>query len=184
MKQGITVTASYDYHDNTIVVVKKRRGKLTFAEVEEALRYGDGNRWCNHYALLLNCSEATVEGSGYFDEDEPQGDEVVLYPIEEGEFCPVCGELTPPFNYCPTCGTSWKDCNVNVETLLDGMKAETVCEIQRSSSYASKVAWYWSHVGALDMAGQLGLITEERRQQLSDELKQFKPAPEGGEPNA
>lgn len=183
MKQGIAIAAGYDWRDNNIVTITKRRGKLTIAEIEDVLRYEEHNRYCGHYAMILNCSEATIGGDGYFDEDEPKGDAVSLYPIEEGEFCPVCGNLTPPFNYCPTCGTSWKDCDKNIETLLESMKGESVREIQRCSSYASKVAWYWSHIGALDMARQLGLITEERRQELASEFKQYKPAPEGGEPH-
>ena len=178
MKRGITIESAYDYHDNDVVIIKKSRGKLTLTEIEDLLRYEDHQRWCNHYAILLNCSEASIGGAGYFDEDEPKGDAVRLYPIEEGEFCPVCGNYVPPFRYCPTCGTSWEDAGKNIETLLESMKEESVREIRRCGSYASKTAWYWSYIGALDMARQLRLITEERRQELTDSFKTYKPSPE------
>lgn len=184
MKKGITIIGGYDHHDRSIVIITKRRGKLTLDEIEDALRYGAGNQYCGHYAILLNCSAATLGGSGYFDEDMPKGDEVSLYPLDEGETCPVCDSLTPPYNYCPVCGTSWKDCNNTVETLLEAMKEESVREIQQCAGYSSKVAWYWSHVGALDMASQLGLITDDRRQELYAEFRQYNPAMEGAESRA
>lgn len=184
MKQGITITREYDYHGILTVRIQKRRGKLGLGEIEDLLRYGDGQKWCGHYAILLNCSEATIEGSGYDIFGENPGDEVALYPIEEGENCPICDNLAPPFLYCPTCGTSWKDCDDNVEKVLEGMKKETERMIQTSSHYDSKVAWYWSHIGAIDMARQLGLITDERRLELYKEIEKSKPANEGGETNA
>ncbi len=38
-----------------------------------------------------------------------------------------------------------------------------------------RVTWYWSFIGSLDMARQLGLITEERRQELYEKAKEMKP---------
>lgn len=175
MKQGITIVGGYDRHDLNILTIKKRRGKLTLAEIEDALRYSEGSLYCGHYVIFLNCSEATIGGDGYFD-DEPQGDAVDLYPIEEGEFCPVCGKLTPPFNYCPTCGTSWKDCDKDVEKLLAGMKAEMERGIGRAKSRDSRAAWYWTYIGALDMAQQIGAIDDARRQQLYKEAEGLKEA--------
>ena len=61
------------------------------------------------------------------------------------------------------------------------MKEESVREIEQCAGYSSKVAWYWSHVGALDMASQLGLITDDRRQALYAEFRQYNPAMEGAE---
>lgn len=182
MKQGITITRDYDRHDTMIVRIQKRRGKLGLSEIEELLRYGSGQEWCGNYAILLNCSEATIGGSGYDIFGEDPGDVVDLYPIEEGEYCPICGKFVPPFLYCPTCGTSWKDCDDNVEKLLEGMKEETERMILTSSKHDSKVAWYWSHIGAIDMARQLGLISDERRLELYREIEKSKPAAEGGDP--
>lgn len=47
--------------------------------------------------------------------------------------------------------------------------------IATSSKEDSRVAWYWSFIGSLDMARQLGLITEERRQELYEKAKEMKP---------
>lgn len=178
MKRGIKIEHAYDRHDTIMVRVSKARGLLTLGEVEEALRYADGQRWCNHYAILLNCSESTVGGNGLYDLDEPPaGDTVDLYPIEDGELCPVCGTFTPPFTYCPTCGASWKDMDLDVEKRLASMKEEAVREIGRAKSPEAKLAWYWSHIGALDLARQLDFITEARRQELYEEFKRYKPGP-------
>lgn len=67
------------------------------------------------------------------------------------------------------------------ENLLALMKAEAVRSIRADVSMGSKVAWYWSHVGALDMARQLGFISEERRQELYEEFRQYNPLMEGQE---
>lgn len=55
------------------------------------------------------------------------------------------------------------------------MMEETRRMIAASSKEDSRVAWYWSFVGSLDMARQLGLITEERRQELYEKAKEMKP---------
>ena len=181
MKRGITIWPDRDHHDVEVVRIQKSRGKLTLSEIEDILRYEDNQRWLGHYVILLNCSEATLDGPGLFDEDEPKGDAVALYRIDEGEFCPVCGEYTPPFLYCPNCGAEWKNTDNNAEKLLALMKDEAVRGIQADVSMGSKAAWYWSHVGALDMARQLGFITEDRRQELYEDFRQFNPLLEGQE---
>ena len=37
-----------------------------------------------------------------------------------------------------------------------------------------RLAWYWSYIGALDMAQQLGMITDKRRQELYKEVEDLK----------
>ena len=64
----------------------------------------------------------------------------------------------------------------DVEAVLEGMRAESERGIATSSSYAAKIAWYWCHIGAIDLAFQLGLIDNERRQELYDGFKPLKPA--------
>lgn len=175
MKRGVDVSWGTDYHDIPVLTIKKKRGKLTLDEIEDALRFGDGQQLCGHYAILLNCTEATVGGNGLWDLEEDKGDTVSLYPIEEGETCPICSKYVPPFRYCPTCGTAWKDMDQDVETLLASMRAETVREIERAGSDGAKSAWYWTHIGALDMARQLDLISDQRRQELYAEFAPLKP---------
>ena len=64
----------------------------------------------------------------------------------------------------------------NVEQVIDAMRDETVREIGKDTiSAAAQVAWYWSYIGALDMAQQLGLIDDTRRQELYHEAEKFKP---------
>ena len=64
----------------------------------------------------------------------------------------------------------------NVEQIIAGMRDETIREIGKDTiSAAAQVAWYWSYIGALDMAQQLGLIDDTRRQELYHEAEKFKP---------
>lgn len=64
----------------------------------------------------------------------------------------------------------------NVEQVIAGMRDETAREIGKDTiSAAAQVAWYWSYIGALDMAQQLGLIDDTRRQELYHEADKFKP---------
>lgn len=166
MKQGISIERTYDLHDRLIVRILKRRGRLTLEEVSDLLRLEGGGEWSGWYAVLLNCTEGTIGGNGLYDSDDPKGDAVDLYEINEGDDCPICGKFIPPFQYCPSCGAKWSDADQNVETLLASMMEETRRMIATSSKEDSRVAWYWSFIGSLDMARQLGLITEERRQEL------------------
>ena len=112
------------------------------------------------------------------DEEEPKGDQWSLYQVEAGEPCPVCGELAPPFEWCPTCGESLtgKDLNAEqamerAEYLLSSMKHEALRMIESTDLQETRKAWYHSHLGSLDFARQIGLITEERRQQLYKEFQ-------------
>lgn len=175
MKQGISIERTYDLHDRLIVRILKRRGRLTLEEVSDLLRLEGGGEWSGWYAVLLNCTEGTIGGNGLYDSDDPKGDAVDLYEINEGDDCPICGKFIPPFQYCPSCGAKWSDADQNVETLLASMMEETRRMIATSSKEDSRVAWYWSFIGSLDMTRQLGLITEERRQELYEKAKEMKP---------
>ena len=104
MKQGITITREYDHHDRPVVRITKRRGKLTLEEVSDLLRTEGWGEWNGYYAIVLNCSEGTLGGNGLYGYEEPKGDALDLYPLENFGDCPVCGQMTPPFQYCPNCG--------------------------------------------------------------------------------
>lgn len=174
MKQGISIERTYDLHDRPVVRILKRRGRLTLEEVSDLLRLEGGGEWSGWYAVLLNCTEGTIGGNGLYDSEDPKGDAVDLYEINEGDDCPICGKFIPPFQYCPSCGAKWSDADQNVETLLASMMEETRRMIAASSKEDGRVAWYWSFIGSLDMARQLGLITEERRQELYEKAKEMK----------
>lgn len=65
----------------------------------------------------------------------------------------------------------------DVEEVIAGMRAETIrCIRDGASRPESQLAWYWTYIGSLDMAQQLGLIDDARRQALYREARQFKPA--------
>lgn len=92
-----------DLYDNSILVISKKRGKLSMAEVEDFLRYEKSGAFQGNYVQMIRASEATC-GAGWGFEEDPKGDEWVLYQVEEMEKCPVCRKLTPMLQYCPECG--------------------------------------------------------------------------------
>lgn len=177
MKRGIEMSWAYDYKGRLALRIEKKRGKLTLAEIQDLLMYEESQRYCGHYAIILNCSEAAMGGDDLYLEEGQKGDVVALYKIEDGETCPVCGKYTPPFEYCPNCGTAWKDMDQNVEKLIAAMQAEAERAIRYGNdnqTRESRLAWYWSYIGALDMAQQLGMITDKRRQELYKEVEDLK----------
>ena len=152
MKQGITITREYDHHDRPVVRITKRRGKLTLEEVSDLLRTEGWGEWNGYYAIVLNCSEGTLGGNGLYGYEEPKGDALDLYPLENFGDCPVCGQMTPAIQYCPNCGASWKEMDDTVEKRLAAMREETEREIRKPSlTPEARVAWYWSYIGAVDM---------------------------------
>lgn len=177
MKRGIEISWKYDHRDKLVLQIVKKRGKLTLEEIQDLLRYGDGQRYCGHYIIFLNCSEATVGGNGLFFETKEKGDAVDLYEVEAEGDCPVCGKYLPPFDYCPNCGMNWRDMDNNVEKLLADMRSEAEHAIRSDNPNASRdcrVAWYWSYIGSVDMAQQLGLVTEQRQRELYAEVEELK----------
>ena len=177
MKRGIEMSWACDHKDRPHLRIEKKRGKLTLEEIQDLLMYEESQRYCGHYAILLNCSESAVDGGSLYLEEEQKGDTVALYQIEEGEICPVCGGYTPPFVYCPNCGTAWKDMDKDVEKLIAAMRAEAERSIKSENPNQTRdgrLAWYWSYIGALDMAQQLGMVTDERRQELYEDAKRMK----------
>ncbi len=159
-----------DMHDNSILVLEKKRGKLNLSEVGDFLRYEKSGSFQGHWAMIINATEATCGGSGWMYEEEPKGDQWELYRVEQGEPCPVCRKLAPPFEWCPMCGESLtgKDLNAEqamerAEYLLSSMKHEALRMIESTDLQETRKAWYHSHLGSLDFARQIGLITEERR---------------------
>lgn len=176
MKQGITIERGYDIHDKPIIRIKKRRGRLSLEEVGDLLRYEDFGEWYGYYAIILNCTESTIGGDGMYDFETPKGDAVDLYKIDEGDECPVCGHFTPPYSYCPTCGASWKDMDDGVEKRLQSMREETERELSKPSlTPEARMAWYWTFIGAVDMARQLGFISDARRLEIYKEVEAMKP---------
>ena len=64
----------------------------------------------------------------------------------------------------------------DVEKVIEGLKQETIREITKKDARPeAQLAWYWTYIGSLDMAQQLGLINDARRQELYREVDRFKP---------
>ncbi len=177
MKRGIEMSWSYDRQDKPVLQIVKKRGKLTLEEIQDLVRYENGQRYCGHYAIFLNCSEETLGGNGLFFSEEPKGDAVDLYQIEHEGACPICGKYLPPFEYCPNCGVDWKDADKNVEKVLAGTRKEAenaIKSINPNATRDCRVAWYWTYIGEVDMAVHLGLITDKRRQELYQEAEDLR----------
>ena len=65
----------------------------------------------------------------------------------------------------------------DVEKLIAAMRAEAERSIKSENPNQTRdgrLAWYWSYIGALDMAQQLGMVTDERRQELYEDAKRMK----------
>lgn len=175
MKKGTTIKWASDIHDKSVVLIEKRRGHLTVDEIIDILQHENGGAWNDRYVILMNCSEETVGGNGMFLE-EPVGDSVELYRLEPETDCPVCGRMLPPFEYCPSCGNNWRDMENGVEKRLSSIRQEAAWEIHKADlTPEAHAAWYWSYIGAVDMARQMKFITEERRQELYQGAEELKP---------
>lgn len=69
-----------------------------------------------------------------------------------------------------------RDWAPDVEQIISDMRDEAIREIGKDTiSAAARLAWYWNYIGALDMARQLDLIDDTRRQALYREAENFKP---------
>lgn len=83
--------------------VRKKKGKLSVAEIQEALRekHLEG-LWCIQFPV----GEDTYDGWSL---TEPVGDAVDVWSIEQDCGCPICGKLSPIKYWCPECGCKVKE---------------------------------------------------------------------------
>ena len=71
---------------------------------------------------------------------------------------------------------------MNVEKLIAAMRAEAERSIRSQNDHQTRdgrLAWYWSYIGAVDMAQQLGMISDQRRQELCAEVADLKELAKG-----
>jgi len=90
------------------VLVLTKKGKFSLTDIEEFLRYESNRQFQGYYAIIINASESTCEGSGWMDEVYSKEESVVLYPLEDSGDCPICGKLLI-INCCPECGTELRN---------------------------------------------------------------------------
>lgn len=90
-----------DLHGADILLVRKTRGKISVPELQEEMRknYGYHGAW----AILFKAQEESGY-QGWGDEQDPKGDVLELYRIDDGETCPLCAVAYSGVTYCPHCG--------------------------------------------------------------------------------
>ncbi len=65
----------------------------------------------------------------------------------------------------------------DVEKIIALLRAEMERAIRSENENLTRdgrLAWYWSYIGALDMAHQLGLITDKHLQELYEEVEDLR----------
>lgn len=170
MKRGTSISNEYDGRGQSMVRIVKRRGKLTLDEICDVLRFDGHQQWNGHYAIILNCSEATLGGNGLY-LDENSGDAVDLLRLDDFDECPVCGKMLPPFEYCPSCGKGWNESEKEVESILAKLKKEAEYNIKcGSATDENRAAHFNQYLGTLELALRLGLIQESKNEELRDEI--------------
>lgn len=79
----IQITAMWDLDENDrpILVLNKEDGKFSLTEVQDYLWYKANGSYRGNYVMIINPS----------DDHEANSDQWILYPVEPGGSCPVCG---------------------------------------------------------------------------------------------
>lgn len=175
----ISAAWDYDVHGKLVLLLSKKRGKIHMNEVGDFLRLSSGGVFQGNWVIFVRAGEQTCEGSGWPLKEEPQGDTWELYQVDTGELCPICNHAIPDWQWCPACGESLngkgpskEQALENAEKVLSAMKRESLHVINSSDNEQTKKAWYYSHLGSLDFARQIGLISEKRRLELYKEFDQ------------
>lgn len=101
MAAKLTAEWDEDLIGRPVLLVRKSRGKITVDELIDFL-LRDWRFTNRAYAMVIKVNESMCEGSGW-DMEEPKGDVVELYQLEDGDDCPVCGSILV-YQNCPECG--------------------------------------------------------------------------------
>lgn len=103
MPVKLTAEWDMDAFGNSVLILRKKRGKIALSDISEFLMYE--RQLYGNFVLFVRSSESMMGGCGWFDDlNQPQGDAVELYEYQPEDGCPICGHLAPP-EYCPHCGT-------------------------------------------------------------------------------
>ena len=146
MKGKISVSQMVDQRGRKVIRVVKSNGELTLKEIYNALNIFDFRQCSDFYAILMSCAkeEADLEDKG-FD----------LLPVEECH--------------------GWKLNVISPEEIIDCLRDETEREIRKPTlTDSARIAWYWTFIGSVDMAFQLGLISDQKRQTFYDSVRHLK----------
>lgn len=64
----------------------------------------------------------------------------------------------------------------SVLEILESTKTEAIQIVDNAeASHDARLAWYFCHIGEIEMAWFLGLISEQEKNELTDEWKQHHP---------
>lgn len=89
-----------DRHGKSILRVQKSRGKISITELQEEL--SRDYRFCGAWAVVFAAREDGFQCWG--GEETAKGDVLELYPVNDGEDCPICAAVYSGVEYCPHCG--------------------------------------------------------------------------------
>ena len=146
MEKKMSVSQTVDERGRKLIHISKTKGSLTQKEICEALNHFDFNQCADLYVLLLNCAN---------DEEAPNDEILDFFRVKE----------------CRNCQLRM----MSVEKHIHLMREETEREIKKPSlSDAARTAWYWTFIGSVDMAFQLGFISDEERQTFYDSVQHLK----------
>jgi len=98
---ALTFEWDKDIYGRDILLVRKKRGKITIAELQEEL--SRDWRYCGGWVLIVRAREDAYVGWG--DNEDPKGDVLELHQIEDGAACPLCAAVYSGVeDHCPHCG--------------------------------------------------------------------------------
>lgn len=71
----------YDKAGGRVLLISKKRGKLTFKEVQDFLLYSSGGAFNGNYYAVIRASESLMGCNGWTNDDN-KGDSIELYEID------------------------------------------------------------------------------------------------------
>jgi len=91
-----------DIRGNNVLLAIKKRGKISIAELQEAMQEKyDESAW----AVVFGVRADGYQGWG----EEPKGDMLELYKVDDWEACPICAATFCGIEFCPHCGERIKE---------------------------------------------------------------------------
>ena len=64
---------------------------------------------------------------------------------------------------------------INIEDILSAARLECLRGMENAHSYGGRSAWYYTHCGEIEMAFNLGLLTQERFDELNRQWHEHQP---------
>ena len=89
-----------------VLLARKAKGKINIPELQEALR--KDYRYQGHWGIIVKAPEESGY-QGWHDSDDPKGDILELFKLEDWATCPICAEMFSGIEYCQHCGEKIKN---------------------------------------------------------------------------